>query len=255
MTMRLCDECIAEFIGTFLLILLGVGCVAAMVVGGGSYDTWEICLIWGLTVALAVYVTGAVSGAHINPSVTIALAVFGDFPKHKIIPYVAAQMLGGFVGAAVVFGLFSSLFANKTLATAGVFTTFPHPEISLFAAFMSEFIATAILLLGIFALTDEKNGVPRGALTALLIGLLVAVIGATFGPLTGFALNAARDFPPRLFASLFGWGMEAMTGGRVLPYVFIPLIAPILGGMFGAFIYKNLIATALNARQQAKQER
>jgi len=250
MNKSLRDECVAEFIGTFLLVLLGAGCVAGLVVGGGSYGTWEICILWGLAVAVAVYVTGAVSGAHINPSVTIALAVFGDFPKHKIIPYIVAQMLGGFAGAAVVFALFSSLFVTKNLTTAGVFTTFPHPHISLLAAFMSEFTATAILLLGVFALTDDKNGVPRGALTALLIGLLVAVIGGTFGPLTGFALNAARDFPPRLFASLFGWGMEAMTGGRSLPYVFIPLIAPILGGLFGAFIYKNFIASALSAKQQ-----
>jgi len=243
------DECVAEFIGTFLLVLLGVGCVAGLVVGGGSYGTWEICILWGLAVAVAVYVTGAVSGAHINPSVTIAFAVFGGFPKYKIIPYIVAQMLGGFAAAAVIFGLFSSLFVTKDLSNAGVFATFPNSGISLFAAFMSEFVATAVLLLGVFALVDDKNGVPRGALTALLIGLLVAVIGGTFGPLTGFALNAARDFPPRLFASLFGWGIEAMTGNRSLPYVFIPLIAPILGGLFGAFVYKKFIAAALSARQ------
>jgi len=251
MEKNLRDECIAEFIGTFLMILLGVGCVAALVVGGSSYGAWEVCILWGLAVAMAVYVTGAVSGAHLNPSVTIALAVFKGFPKRKIIPYIVAQMLGSFVAAAVVFGLFSSLFVTKDLTTAGVFTTFPHPGISLASAFMSEFIATAILLLGIFALTDDNNGVPRGAITALLIGLLVAVIGGTFGSLTGFALNAARDFAPRLFVSLFGWGREAMTGGRALPYVFIPLVAPILGGLFGAFIYKRFIAAILISRQKA----
>jgi len=249
MEKKLRNECIAEFIGTFLMILLGVGCVAAMVVGGSAYDAWEICFLWGLSVALAVYVTGAVSGAHLNPSVTIALAVFGGFPKSKIIPYIIAQMLGSFTAALVILGLFSSLFVTKDLTTASVFATFPHPDISLFIAFMSEFIATAVLLLGIFALTDDNNGVPRGAITALLIGLLVAVIGGTFGSLTGFALNAARDFPPRLLASLFGWGMEAMTGGRAMPYVFIPLIAPILGGLFGAFIYKRFIAATLIVRQ------
>jgi len=236
------DECIAEFFGTFLLLIFGLGCVAALKVGGISYGLWEICMIWGSGVALAVYLSAGVSGGHINPSVTVALAVFGKFPARKVIPYIAA--------AAVIYALYSSLFESKTLDTLGVFATAPHPDISLWQAFMAEFVGTAILLALILALVDDRNGAPRGALAPLLIGLAVAAIGAIVGPLSSFALNAARDFGPRLFAFIAGWGNEAMTGGQEIPYVLIPLTAPILGGLLGAWIYIRFIGAALARGQE-----
>jgi len=236
------DECIAEFFGTFLLLIFGLGCVAALKVGGISYGLWEICMIWGSGVALGVYFSAGVSGGHINPAVTVALAVFGKFPARKVIPYIAAQMLGAFVAAAVIYALYSSLFESKTLDTLGVFATAPHPDIALWQAFMAEFVGTAILLALILALVDDRNGAPRGALAPLLIGLAVAAIGAVVGPLSS---------GPRLFAFIAGWGNEAMTGGQEIPYVLIPLTAPILGGLLGAWIYIRFIDAALGRGQEA----
>lgn len=239
------NECIAEFLGTFVLLAFGIGCVAGLKLAGAAYGQWEISIIWGFAVAFGVYLAAAISGAHLNPSVTVALAVFGNFPKRKVIPYILAQMLGAFVAAAVVYALYYNLFSAKTLATAGVFTTFPNPQITLTQAFMTEAFITGLLMMLIMALTDDGNGVPRGALAPVLIGMLVATIGGAFGPLTGFSMNAARDFGPRLFAFIAGWGNDIMTGGRDVPYVFIPLIAPIIGALIGAFIYKTLIGSAL----------
>lgn len=242
---QLRNECIAEFIGTFLFIAIGIGSVAGLVLAGASYGQWEISIIWGLGVAIAVYVTGGVSGAHLSPSVTIALAVFGGFPKSKIIPFILSQLAGAFMGAAVVYLLYHNLFAVKDMSNAGVFTTFPNAKITILQAFMTEFFITALLLMAILALTDNDNGAPRGAMAPFLIGVVVAIIGGSFGPLTGFSMNAARDFGPRLFAFLAGWGPDIMTGGRSIPYFLIPLTAPILGGLAGSFLYKSFIGKAL----------
>jgi len=239
------DECTAEFLGTFLLLIFGVGCVAALKVGGIPYGLWDICMIWGCAVALGVYLSAGVSGGHINPAVTVALAVFGKFPARKVMPYIAAQIAGAFVAAAVIYTLYSSLFEAKTLDTLGVFVTAPNPGISLWQAFMAELVGTAILLALILALVDDHNGAPRGALTPLLIGLSVAAIGAIIGPLTGFALNPARDFGPRLFAFIAGWGGNAISGGIAIPYVLIPLTAPILGGLLGTWVYTRFVGAVL----------
>jgi len=247
---RLRHECMAEFTGTFLFLVVGIGCIAALKLAGVHYGQWETSLIWGMAVALAVYLSGGVSDAHLNPSVTLAFAVFGGFPAHKILPYMGAQMLGAFTAAAVVYFLYADLFVTKTLETAGIFTTFPDPHISLLRAFMTELFITAVLVAVIFGLFDTYNGTARGALNPLLIGLLVAIIGAAFGPLTGFSMNAARDFAPRLFASLAGWGPEAMTGGKAVPYALVPLTAPALGALAGAYFYTRLIGGPL-ARQHS----
>lgn len=245
------NECVAEFLGTFVFLAFGMGCVAGLKLAGASYGQWEISIIWGFAVAFGVYLTAAISGAHLNPSVTIALAFFGNFPKKKVIPFIIAQMLGAFLAAAVVYALYYNLFSAKTIATAGVFTTFPNANITLTQAFMTEAFITGLLMMLILALTDDGNGVPRGPLAPLLIGLLVATIGGSFGPLTGFAMNAARDFGPRFFAYIAGWGSDAMTGGRDVPYALIPLIAPIIGALIGAFIYKVFIGGPLTRQKAA----
>ena len=239
-------EYIAEFFGTFTFLFFGMGCVAGLKLTGASYGQWEISIIWGMAVALGVYLSAGVSGAHLSPAVTIALWIFACFDKRKVIPFIIAQVLGAFCAAAVVYFLYYNLFALadggvKTLNTAGVFATFPNPNITMFQAFMTEVIITAMLLALIFAITDDGNGVPKGPMAPLLIGILVAVIGGSFGPLTGFAMNPARDFGPRFFAFISGWGTEAMTGGRSIPYFLVPIIAPIIGGCLGAFVYKHCI--------------
>lgn len=253
MKKSLFGECLAEFIGTGLLIFFGVGCVAALVVAGVDLGQWEVSIIWGLGVAVAIYVTGGISGAHLNPAVTLALTAFKGFDKKKALPYIAAQIAGAFCSAALVYFLYSSLFIDfeaannivrgsvESLETAGIFSTYPHAAINFFQAFAVEFFITAVLVAGILAIGDDNNGVSNGALSALLIGLLIAVIGGSFGPLTGFAMNPARDFGPKLFAFFAGWGEVAFTGGKDIPYFLVPVLAPICGAMMGAWVYINVL--------------
>lgn len=250
-------QCIAEFLGTGLIIFFGVGCVAALKLAGASFGQWEISVVWGLGVAMAVYLTAAISGAHLNPAVTIALWLFACFDVRKVVPYIIAQVAGAFCAAALVYGLYHNLFSDfeqthnivrgsvESLNLAGTFSTYPHPQISVFQAFVVEMVITAVLMCLILALTDDGNGVPRGPLAPLLIGILIAVIGASMGPLTGFALNPARDFGPKLFAYLAGWGQVAFTGARDIPYFLVPIFGPIVGACLGAFGYRALIGRNL----------
>ncbi|WON76855.1 MIP/aquaporin family protein [Serratia sp. UGAL515B_01] len=259
-------QCIAEFLGTGLLIFFGVGCVAALKLAGASFGQWEISIIWGLGVAMAIYLTAAVSGAHLNPAVTVALWLFACFDGRKVLPYIVAQIAGAFCAAALVYGLYYSLFvdfetthqmvrgSNESLELAGIFSTYPNAHISVGQAFLVETVITAILMCLILALTDDGNGIPRGPLAPLLIGILIAVIGASMGPLTGFAMNPARDFGPKLFACLAGWGNVAFTGARDIPYFLVPIFGPIVGAGLGAFGYRALIGSQLPCDVCAEEE-
>lgn len=262
----LSSQCLAEFLGTALLIFFGTGCVAALKVAGASFGLWEISLIWGVGVSMAIYFTAGVSGAHLNPAVSIALTLFGSFERRKLPFYMLAQIAGAFCGAALVYTLYSSLFFDfeqshamlrgsvESLELASVFSTYPHPALSIGQAFLVEMVITAILMAVIMALTDDNNGLPRGALAPLLIGLLIAVIGSAMGPLTGFAMNPARDFGPKLMTFLAGWGEIAFTGGRSIPYFLVPVFAPILGACLGAAGYRGLIARHLPVAQSTDAE-
>src|SRR5512146_516322 len=200
-------ELISECVAMFIIITLGCS-VAAMY---SLYDPspyqnayWGVCIAWGLAVTIAIYVTGAVSGTHANPAVTLALAVWRGFPKKKILPFMGAQILGAFLGAAVVYLLFAPVIDHyNTLhhltrmgdgGSAGVLFTHPGLAITPIHAFMDEIVLTAILLLGIFAVTEEFNTMaPMANSGALIIGLLVATIGASAGYLEAWAINPARD--------------------------------------------------------------
>jgi len=252
----LLGECIAEFIGTGLLIFFGVGCVAALVLTGAQFGQWEISIIWGFGVAIAIYCTAGVSGAHINPAVTIALAAFHGFNKAKVLPYIVSQMAGAFCSAALVYSLYSNLFVDyevthhlirgsqEALATAGIFSTYPNAALSFSGAFAVEFVITAVLMFAILALGDENNGAPRGPMNPLLIGILIAIIGGSLGPLTGFAMNPARDFGPKLFSYFAGWDY-ALSGAKDIPYFIVPILAPIAGACFGGWLYPKAIGAYL----------
>jgi glycerol uptake facilitator protein len=252
----LLGQCIAEFIGTGLLIFFGVGCVAALVLTGASFGQWEVSIIWGMGVAIAIYCTAGVSGAHINPAVTIALAIFHGFEKRKVLPYILSQLLGAFCSAALIYALYSSLFTDyeiangflrnseAALSTAGIFSTYPHPSLSMLGAFSVEFVITAVLMFAILALGDENNGAPRGPMNPFLIGVVIAVIGGSLGPLTGFAMNPARDFGPKLFTYFAGWEF-ALSGAKDIPYFIVPILGPIFGACFGGWAYPKLIAQHL----------
>ena len=253
----LSSQCMAEFLGTALLIFFGTGCVAALKVAGASFGLWEISIIWGIGVSMAIYLTAGVSGAHLNPAVSIALCIFADFEKRKLPFYIFSQVAGAFCAALLVYTLYSNLFfdfeqthhmvrgTQASLELASVFSTFPNPALSTGQAFLVEVIITAILMGVIMSLTDDNNGLPKGPLAPLLIGLLIAVIGSSMGPLTGFAMNPARDFGPKLMTYLTGWGPIAFTGGREVPYFLIPVIAPIIGASLGAALYRGVFARNL----------
>ncbi len=256
-TPTLKGQCIAEFLGTGLILFFGAGCVAALKLAGASFGQWEISVIWGLGVSMAIYMSAAISGAHLNPAVTVALWLFACFDRRKVLPYILAQIAGAFCAVALVYGLYYNLFIDyeqthqmvrgsvESLDLAGIFSTYPNPHIGVGQAFLVEMVITAVLMALIMALTDDGNGIPRGPLAPLLIGLLIAVIGASMGPLTGFALNPARDFGPKIFAWLAGWGEVAFTGGRDIPYFLVPIFGPLVGASLGAFGYRALIGRHL----------
>jgi glycerol uptake facilitator protein len=248
----LSSQCLAEFLGTALLIFFGTGCVAALKVAGASFGLWEISIIWGVGVSMAIYLSAGISGAHLNPAVSIALSLFTDFEKRKLPFYIICQVAGAFCGALLVYTLYSNLFfdfeqsrhmvrgTEASLELASVYSALSTGQ-----AFLVEVIITAILMGVIMSLTDDNNGLPRGPLAPLLIGLLIAVIGSSMGPLTGFAMNPARDFGPKLMTFLTGWGEISLTGGRDIPYFLVPIFAPVVGACLGAAAYRGLIARHL----------
>jgi glycerol uptake facilitator protein len=238
-------ELTAEFLGTFVLILLGAGVVAMVVlfptttpgeVIHGGYT--NITLGWGLGVTMGIYVAGKISGAHLNPAVTLALAIFRGFPWKKVLPYSIAQVAGAFVAAALVYRNYLPAFHQvdpNLEKTAGIFTTFPaFPDLPQ-AGFLDQVIGTALLLLLIFAITDEFNMPPGSNLAPLMIGLVVVAIGMSFGAMHGYAINPARDFGPRLFTVLAGFRNNGITDGNRVWWV--PVLAPLVGGVLGAGVY------------------
>jgi len=205
-------ELASEFLGTFILILFGVGVVAQVVAGGiGNHDsiTWA----WCLGVTLGVYVAGRMPGADLTPAVTVALAAFRGFSWGKVAPYAAAQTVGAFLAALVVRWNYTEVLAKfdpgHTIKSQGVFSTLPgngSAPVSEWGAFRDQIIGTAILMLLILAVTDIRNTSPAANLAPFIIGLVVVAIGMAWCTNAGYAINPARDFGPRLASFLTGYG-------------------------------------------------
>jgi glycerol uptake facilitator protein len=229
----LMGQLIGEVFGTFILILLGDGVVAHLVTAtrGAGYDWNTITLGWAFAVVVAVYTVAGVSGAHLNPAVTIALAVKRGFPWGKVIPYIIAQVVGCFLGALGVY-----LCYMGELVAAGmpnVWCTGPSANSTLFTAFITELLGTAVLLWGVLASGDQKNLAPGANWGGLLVGFVVLSVGLSLGGPSGYAINPARDFGPRLFGTLVGT-TGLWTG---LYWLVAPIIATIIGGIVGVFTY------------------
>ena len=266
---------IAEFLGTFLLIFFGCGAVHAAVLTGAQSGLWQVAIVWGVAIMLAIYAVGAVSGAHINPAMTIASMIWRGFPKSRVIPYIVAQVAGAFVAAAALFVLFEPHIAAReaakgvTRGEAGSEMTamcygeyFPAPGsigagegpyspeahlhltslMSPGRAFFAEFLGTAILAFVVFAATDSRNpGAPVSSNAPVFIGLTVSVLISVIAPLTQACFNPARDFGPRLFASMAGWGSIALPGLNDLNWLWVYIVAPTAGAIVGAGFYDFLI--------------
>ena len=267
-------ELVAEFLGTFVIICFGDGAVAMVVAalnqsGRGkeafaSQADWLIIAWgWGLAVAFAVWVAGGVSGAHLNPAVTLAQALRRNFSWRKVPSYWAAQVLGAFAGAALVYfnyhGAINSLNhaqhivrgSPKSVSTFSIFATFPAPYFASWVGPLADqVIGTAFLVGFIFAISDEFNAPVKSNLAPYVVGLIVVAIGISFGANAGYAINPARDFGPRMFAWIAGWKSVAFPGnyGNVNDYFWIPIVGPFLGAAIGALVYDFGIRNTLIAR-------
>ncbi|AKH86176.1 MIP family channel protein [Streptomyces sp. CNQ-509] len=271
-------EMAAEFLGTFVLVLLGVGSVAVAVAGlpGSGRQTGDfgpanwliISWGWGLAVVFGVYVAGGISGAHINPAVTLGFAARRDFPWRKVLPYWLAQIMGAFVAAALIYATYrwaidaaiekEGVPRDESLPTFSIFATFPAEYFgdSWWGPLLDQIVGTGILLLLICALIDRRNTAPMSNLHPFLIGLVVVAIGLSFGTNAGYAINPARDLGPRLLTYFEGWGSIALPGTFewFSGYWWIPLVGPLIGGLVGVGVYDLLISPLIKARGVEPEE-
>jgi MIP family channel proteins len=248
-------EMAAEFFGTFILVVFGTAVDAQVILSkqqNGQYVS--INFGWGLGVMMGMYVAGGISGAHLNPAVSLALAVQKKFAWGKVIPYWIMQVAGAFAAAAVTYLVYAealSAFDNgvrtvpgyplaSPTATAGIFATYPAPHLSTVpGGLIDQIVGTALLIACIFGITDKKNiGLPP-YLAPLGVGALVVLIGMTFGFNAGYAINPARDFGPRLFTAVAGWGKAVFLAGN--HWWWVPIAGPLAGGVLGAFLYDFFI--------------
>jgi glycerol uptake facilitator protein len=248
---------LAEFLGTLVLIALGDGVVAMVVLFGteipgevikGGYT--NITLGWGLAVLMGVCVAGRVSGAHLNPAVTLALAAFRDFPWRKVLPYTIAQVGGAFVGAALVYLNYRPAFQQfdpDLSKTVGVFATFPAFPADWRFGLFDQIIGTAFLVGLILAITDPRNQPVAPQFNPIMVGLVVVAIGVSWGGMHGYAINPARDFGPRLFTVVAGFKNTGFDSNAW----WVPIVGPLLGGLFGAVVYDRIIRTFLPAKEVA----
>jgi glycerol uptake facilitator protein len=280
-------EMLAEFLGTFVLIAFGDGVVAVVVAGlpgsgrtAGLTNIWVgggnwLLITWGwcMAVVFGVYVAGGVSGAHINPAVTLAFAARRKFPWPKVVPYWFAQLAGAMAGASLVLMVYNSAInqfnllnhtprsSGSALATYSIFATFPAPYFhgSIPGPFLDQVVGTAFLLMLIVAVIDARNTAVGSNLAPLIIGFVVAAVGMSFGPNAGYAINPARDFGPRLIAWAAGWGHVALPGSYSTPiwsfssYWWIPIVGPLVGGVIGVLVYDLFISDVLYARLRQKE--
>ncbi|KAK2790857.1 hypothetical protein FQN53_008681 [Emmonsiellopsis sp. PD_33] len=247
-TMR---EPFSEFFGVFILILFGDGSVAQVVLSNETKGDYQsISWGWGLGVMLGVYCSG-ISGAHLNPAVTLANCIFRRFPWRKFFPYAIAQTLGAFIASGIVYANYKSAIdvfeggvgirtVGLDTSSAGIFCTYPAPFMTKTGQFFSEVIASAILMFMIFALLDNNNN-GAGNLTPLGLFFVIFGIGACFGWETGYAINLARDFGPRLMSYFLGYGHGVWSAGGY--YFWVPMVAPFVGCTLGGFLYDVFLYT------------
>jgi glycerol uptake facilitator protein len=255
---------LGELVGTFVLVFCGCGAVATSVAWDIPVGLFQVAVVWGLGLTMAIFLCGGASGAHFNPAITLAFAFVRRFPKHRILPYLGAQFLGAFLAAAmvyVIFGggisqfesangivrgqvgseasamIFGEYFPNPGAAplTSAARVTTPH-----WRAACAEFVGTGLLALAIFGFTARANTDGPGPLTPIAIGLTLTVLICLFAPLTMAGFNPARDLSPRIFSALAGWGSVpfSVNGiGWLTVYIVAPCVGAVLGALMGERLY------------------
>jgi glycerol uptake facilitator protein len=253
-----------EFAGTFVLVFFGVGAVNAAVVTGAQAGLWQVAVVWAVGVSLGIYAAAALSGAHINPAITLVAAVYDRFPPLRVVPYWVAQTAGAAAASLVLYAMFAEAIIEferqhgllrggpASELSAMVFGEyFPNPAIfgtaeeawrvvSMKTAFVAEMVGTAMLAFLVATVTSTRNPArPTSATAAIMIGIGVAGIISIIAPLTQAALNPARDFGPRLVSYFLGWGEIAIPGPRGGFFV-VYILGPLVGGLIGGGLYRLL---------------
>jgi glycerol uptake facilitator protein len=284
-TSSLPARCLAEVLGTFILIFFGCGAVHAAVLAGAQSGLWQVAIVWGVAIMVAVYVVGSISGAHINPALTLTLALWGRHRWQDAGPYIVAQLLGAMLAAACLFVLFEPWLAERerergvsrggpgseiTAMCYGEYYPAPggvstNPKLTraedvvkelrdgwrfapLETACLAEFVGTLLLALVVFAVTDPRNhGAPPHGFAPVFVGLTVAILISVIAPLTQACFNPARDVGPRLVAWAAGWGEVALPGPRGFMAVYV--LAPIAGAVAGGGLYELVLKRLLVYKQ------
>ncbi|HYV39407.1 MAG TPA: MIP/aquaporin family protein [Gemmataceae bacterium] len=277
LTYTLTARCVAEVIGTFILVFFGCGSVHAAVLMGAHSGLWQVAIVWGVAIMLSIYIIGGVSGSHINPAITLTLAMWGRFSWHGVVPYIISQMAGAIIAAGVLITLFShpleqrekdrgvtrggpgseitamcygeyfpdpgGVSNNKNLHTSSEVESELQEGRNAFAkstAMFAEVVGTMLLALVVFAVTDPRNeGAPPAGLAPVFIGLTVAVLISVLAPLTQACFNPARDVGPRIVAYFAGWNEIAIPGPRGFLEVYVA--APIIGALLGGGLYERIL--------------
>ncbi|KAI0632398.1 aquaporin [Trametes polyzona] len=247
----------AEFFGVMILIIFGAGVDCQVVLSADSRvasspkgDYLSLNFGWAVGTALGVWVSGGISGGHINPAVTIALATFRDFPWRKVPAYIFAQVMGGLCGAGIIYANYihaidiveGGRHIRTVPGTAGLFSTYAMDYMTSVSCFFDEFLGTAVLLIVVMAIGDARNGPPPAGLAPLVLFIMILGIGAALGMQTGYAINPARDLGPRLLTAMVGYGSDVFTF-RNHYWLWCPVIGPIAGALVGTFIYDALFFT------------
>ena len=266
----LLKNCFAECVGTYLLVFFGCGAVRSAVLTGSLSGLWQVAVGWGVAIMLAISVVGPISGAQINPAISVGLALRGRLGWRLVGPYMAAPLAGAFLAAATLYGLFSPWLSAKEMEKGGkrgqsgselsamcYGEYFPNPAplatapgpycpqkaerlaqvVSEPIAFFPEMLGTMILAIVVMALTDPKSDQRAGPLTPVFIGLTMSALISVMAPLTQACFNPARNLRPRLFAFLAGWGKIALPGSTPMGFLAVYVFGPMIGVIAGAYIY------------------
>jgi glycerol uptake facilitator protein len=265
---------LAEAFGTGMLVFIGLGAVHTAVLTGAQQGIWQVAIVWALGIAAAIYCTANVSGAHLNPAITISLALWRGFAWSKVPQYILGQVLGAMFAALLLFLIFAPYLAARekklgvvrgqpgseltamcygeyfpspgSLPSDSPYSKAAHRDlndlVSPVQAFFCETVATMILAIVVFAVSDPNNkSAPLANLGPVMIGLTVACLISVFGPLTQACFNPARDFGPRLFTYFAGWGEIAWAVQGTLSWLTVYILAPVVGAILGGGFYRTVL--------------